>query len=75
MIRSNLKSIIDERKISIRKLSRDIDHEYPTVRKLYNDEMERYPRDLLDKVCTYLNIELQKLLIFEKSHNHIDHSG
>lgn len=41
MIRSNLKSIIDERKISIRKLSRDIDHEYPTVRKLYNDEMER----------------------------------
>ncbi|AAC13045.1 hypothetical protein BHY07_11495 [Bacillus subtilis subsp. subtilis] len=75
MIRSNLKSIIDERKISIRKLSRDIDHEYPTVRKLYNDEMERYPRDLLDKVCTYLNIELQELLIFEKSHNHIDHSG
>ncbi|KIN36506.1 hypothetical protein B4073_1800 [Bacillus subtilis] len=37
--------------------------------------MERYPRDLLDKVCTYLNIELQELLIFEKSHNHIDHSG
>lgn len=67
MIRSNLKSIIDERKISIRKLSRDIDHEYPTVRKLYNDEMERYPRDLLDKVCTYLNIELQELLIFEKA--------
>ncbi|CAF1845095.1 helix-turn-helix transcriptional regulator [Bacillus subtilis] len=74
MIKSNLKPIIDERKISIRKLSRDIDHEYPTVRKLYNDEMERYPRDLLDKVCTYLNIELQELLIFEKSHNHIDHS-
>ncbi|CAF1784244.1 helix-turn-helix transcriptional regulator [Bacillus subtilis] len=72
MIKSNLKPIIDERKISIRKLSRDIDHEYPTVRKLYNDEMERYPRELLDKVCTYLNIELQELLIFEKSHNHID---
>ncbi|CAI6274431.1 Putative antitoxin YopB [Bacillus subtilis] len=72
MIKSNLKPIIDERKISIRKLSRDIDHEYPTVRKLYNDEMERYPRDLLDKVCTYLNIELQELLIYEKSHNHID---
>ncbi|CAF1781722.1 hypothetical protein NRS6111_03817 [Bacillus subtilis] len=66
MIKSNLKPIIDERKISIRKLSRDIDHEYPTVRKLYNDEMERYPRDLLDKVCTYLNIELQELLIYEK---------
>ncbi|MEC1539773.1 helix-turn-helix transcriptional regulator [Bacillus subtilis] len=75
MIKSNLKHILDERKISIRQLSRDIDHEYPTVRKLYNDEMERYPRELLDKVCIYLNIELQELLIFEKSHNHIDHSG
>lgn len=72
MIKSNLKPIIDRRKISIRKLSRDIDHEYPTVRKLYNDEMERYPRELLDKVCTYLNIELQELLIFQKDHNHID---
>ncbi|MHA6150182.1 MULTISPECIES: helix-turn-helix domain-containing protein [Bacillus subtilis group] len=74
MIKSNLKPIIDERKISIRKLSRDIDHEYPTVRKLYNDEMERYPRELLDKICIYLNIELQELLIFQKDNNHIDHS-
>ncbi|MED2948827.1 helix-turn-helix transcriptional regulator [Bacillus subtilis] len=75
MIKSKLKHILDERKISIRQLSRDIDHEYPTVRKLYHDEMERYPRDLLDKVCTYLNIELQELLKFEKGHNHIDRSG
>ncbi|MCY8532603.1 helix-turn-helix transcriptional regulator [Bacillus vallismortis] len=75
MIRSNLKPILDKRKISIRQLSRDIDHEYPTVRKLYHDEMERYPRELLDKVCTYLNIELQELLLFENGHNHIDRSG
>ncbi|MEC0396570.1 helix-turn-helix transcriptional regulator [Bacillus subtilis] len=72
MIKSNLKAILDERKISIRQLSRDIDHEYPTVRKLYNDEMERYPRELLVKVCTYLNIGLHELLIFQKNHNHID---
>ncbi|MEH7405697.1 helix-turn-helix transcriptional regulator [Bacillus subtilis] len=75
MIKSNLKPLLDERKISIRQLSREINHEYPTVRKLYNDEMERYPRELLDKVCTYLNIELQELLIFRKDHTHIDHSG
>ncbi|MBU8716584.1 helix-turn-helix domain-containing protein [Bacillus subtilis] len=75
MIKSNLKHILDERKISIRQLSREIDHEYPTVRKLYRDEMERYPRDLLDKVCIHLNIELHELLIFQKDNNHIDHSG
>ncbi|MEC2198633.1 helix-turn-helix transcriptional regulator, partial [Bacillus subtilis] len=45
MIKSNLKPLLDERKISIRQLSREINHEYPTVRKLYNDEMERYPRE------------------------------
>ncbi|MEC2307648.1 helix-turn-helix domain-containing protein [Bacillus atrophaeus] len=75
MIKSNLKPILDERKISIRQLSNDIDHAFATVRKLYRDEMERYPRELLDKVCTYLNIDLQELLIFQKDHNHIDHSG
>ncbi|PSB00059.1 helix-turn-helix domain-containing protein [Bacillus halotolerans] len=75
MIKSNLKPLLDERKISIRQLSREIKHEYPTVRKLYRDEMEQYPRELLDKVCTYLNIELHELLIFQKNHNHIEHSG
>ncbi|MCI3198096.1 helix-turn-helix transcriptional regulator [Bacillus sp. HU-1818] len=72
MIKSNLKPILDERKISIRQLSNDIDHAFATVRKLYRDEMERYPRELLDKVCTYLNIELHELLLFQKDHNHID---
>ncbi|KYD06757.1 helix-turn-helix domain-containing protein [Bacillus atrophaeus] len=75
MIKSNLIPVLDERKISIRKLSRDIDHEYPTVRKLYNDEMERYPREPLNKVCTYRNIELNELLIFKKDHNQIDRLG
>lgn len=66
LIKSNLKPILDERNISIRKLSNDIDHGFNTVRKLYHDEMERYPRDLLDKVCTYLDIELHELLIYKK---------
>ncbi|MCY8988130.1 helix-turn-helix domain-containing protein [Bacillus atrophaeus] len=72
MIKSNLKPILDERKISIRQLSNDIDHAFVTVRKLYRDEMERYPRELLNKICTYLNIELHELLTFQKDMNHID---
>jgi hypothetical protein len=37
--------------------------------------MEQYLRELLDKVCTYLNIEMHELLIFKKQdHNNIDHS-
>lgn len=69
LIKSNLKPILDERNISIRKLSNDIDHGFNTVRKLYHDEMERYPRDLLDKVCTYLDIELHELLTYKRDQN------
>ncbi|MCY7947896.1 helix-turn-helix transcriptional regulator [Bacillus atrophaeus] len=58
-MKSNLKPILDERKISIRQLSRDIDHEYPTVRKLYKDEMERYQ-------TSYIRI-MQFLLCKEKT--------
>ncbi|NYV67588.1 helix-turn-helix transcriptional regulator [Bacillus sp. Gen3] len=62
MIRSNLKPLLDERNISIRQLSKDIDYRFESVRKLYNDELERLPVDLLDRVCIYLDIEISDLL-------------
>ncbi|WP_325098829.1 helix-turn-helix domain-containing protein [Bacillus atrophaeus] len=71
LIKSNLKPILDERKISMRQLSNLI-----MLLQLSESciETKRYPRDLLDKVCTYLNIELHELLIFEKDSNRIDHT-
>ncbi|MEC0385967.1 XRE family transcriptional regulator, partial [Bacillus velezensis] len=56
MIKSNLKPILDEKNISIRKLSNDIDHGFNTVRKLYHDVLERYQRELLVKVFTSVDI-------------------
>jgi DNA-binding Xre family transcriptional regulator len=55
-IHSNLKSIVDERGVSLRQLSHDIDHRFESVRKMYNDELERFPRDLLAKLCEYFDI-------------------
>lgn len=66
MIKSNLKVIADRKGLSIRRISDDIDHGYETIRKLYNDEMERFPRDLLDKLCVYLNCSIAELIIYEK---------
>lgn len=65
MIRSNLKEILDRENISIRQLAADIDYRFETVRKLYNNELERYPKELLYKVCIYLHITTCELLIIE----------
>lgn len=56
-------------KISLRQLSKEIDHGFETVRKLYNDEMERYPRDLLYKLCLYFDCTIEDLLKLEKNEN------
>jgi DNA-binding Xre family transcriptional regulator len=61
MLKSNLKQIIDERGLSIRQVSRDIDYRFDSVRLMYNDEMERYPRELLSKLCRYLQVTLNDL--------------
>ncbi|MGG0052822.1 helix-turn-helix domain-containing protein [Bacillus atrophaeus] len=71
MIKSNLKSLMNSlesegKKISVRQLSNDIDHGFETVRKMYNDDMERFPRDLLDKLCNYFECSVDDLIKFEK---------
>ncbi|MCY9226024.1 helix-turn-helix transcriptional regulator [Bacillus haynesii] len=65
MIRSNLKAIADEAGISISRLSAEINHGKETVRKMYNDDMERFPRELLDKLCKHFNCEPGDLIKFE----------
>lgn len=62
IIQSDLKTILDQRGLSIRQVSRDINYRFDSVRQMYNDEIERYPRDLISKLCNYLNIETSDLL-------------
>lgn len=66
-IRSNLRQIIDQREIPIKKLARDIDYRFESVRMMYHDEMERYPRELLTKLCVYLNVEINELLTLREA--------
>lgn len=66
-LKSNLKQIMDARGLTIRQVSRDIDHRFGSVRQMYNDEMERFPRDLLAKLCTYLGVTPNDLLVLEEA--------
>jgi DNA-binding Xre family transcriptional regulator len=65
-VKSNLQAILDERGISVLKLSKDIDYRYESVRQMYNDENKTYPRELLTRICKYLNVTPGELLIVEK---------
>lgn len=67
MIRSKLKDIADQRDLSIREIARDSGCHFEIVRRMYNDTMERYPRDVIDRLCTYLEVEVGDLLEYEKS--------
>lgn len=64
-LRSNLKALADARGVTIRELARVIDYRFESVRQLYNDEMERYPRDLLAKLCDYFGVTIAELLVIE----------
>ncbi|EGW36432.1 helix-turn-helix transcriptional regulator [Desulfosporosinus sp. OT] len=66
MVKSNLKAIMDSRGLSIRKVAGDLDYRFETVRRMYNDDMKHYPEDLIDKLCTYLDIGVGELLKHKK---------
>ena len=61
-VHSNLKEILDDKGISIRQVARETNSHFETVRMLYNDEMNRYPRELIDKLCFHLDIPINKLI-------------
>lgn len=62
MIRCKLKDILDERGESIRSIAKGINYRFETVRMLYNNSVIYYNRDLLDRLCTYLEVEIGDLL-------------
>ncbi|MBM7707595.1 putative transcriptional regulator [Chryseomicrobium aureum] len=62
IVRSNLKALLDERGISIRKFTEISGLKYETVRRLYNDDTRQYQRDTLAVVCETLNVGIDDVL-------------
>lgn len=64
VIRSNLKEVMynHDPKLSIRRLAKDVNYHFDSVRRMYKDEMVQYPRDLLLKLCLYFNVQPGQLI-------------
>lgn len=62
MIKSRLKDIVDARGISIRQIARDTNSHFETIRRVYHDDMQHYPKDILDRLCAYLGVEVGDIL-------------
>lgn len=63
--RSNLKELLDNRNISIRKFADDTGLPFETLRRLYNDETKQYQRDTLGRICEVLEVEISEVLKLE----------
>lgn len=68
VIRTKLKEVMENHdpKLSIRKLAKDVDYHFDSVRRMYKDEMVQYPRDLLLKLCLYFNVSPGQLIGIEE---------
>lgn len=56
MLQSNLKALLDARRMTIREFSRRINYRFETVRQLANNDLLRVPVELIERVCLELNI-------------------
>jgi DNA-binding Xre family transcriptional regulator len=67
VIRSKLKEVMENHdpKLSIRRLAKEINYHFDSVRRMYKDEMVQYPRDLLLKLCLYFNVQPGQLIGIE----------
>ncbi|WP_211296382.1 helix-turn-helix domain-containing protein [Paenibacillus donghaensis] len=67
VIRSKLSEVMQQHdpKLSIRKLAKDVNYHFDSVRRMYKDEMVQYPRDLLLKLCLYFNVQPGELIRIE----------
>lgn len=66
MLKSNLKAMLEQRKISMRELSRRIDYRFETIRQLCNNNIKQLPVELIERICEELNCDVSDLFVLEK---------
>ncbi|WP_318243546.1 helix-turn-helix transcriptional regulator [Fictibacillus norfolkensis] len=66
-MKSNLKKLLDDRGISIRRFSEDTGLQFETLRRMYNDDTKQYNKLMIAKVCEELEVEISELLVLENT--------
>lgn len=67
MIVCKLPIVLAERKMRVADLIRGTGINKTTLHKLYNGELTRIDLDTIDRICTYLEIEVGDLFVIEKN--------
>ncbi|MEL3971095.1 helix-turn-helix transcriptional regulator [Rossellomorea oryzaecorticis] len=75
MLKSNLKEILDSRRITIREFSRMADFRFESCRQMYHGTMTRYPGELIEKACKALNVMPNDLFAFVEEEEADDERG
>lgn len=65
MIKNNLSAILGAKRISQREVSRATGLAISTVNQLYNEEVKRIDLDTLDKLCTYLGVQVGDIFVHQ----------
>ncbi|MBD1577630.1 MULTISPECIES: helix-turn-helix domain-containing protein [Vibrio] len=66
MIKCHLSKILGEKKLKISDVSRDTGVNRGTITRLYNETATRVDLEVIDTLCSYLNISVGDLLEQEK---------
>ena len=66
LVSCHLKEIMQDRKVSIYKLSSASNIKYEVIKRYYDDNVLRYDADILAKLCFCLDCDLSSLLKYEK---------
>lgn len=61
MIKCHLSRLMGERKLKISDVARDTGINRGTITRLYHETYERVEKDVMDKLCTYLDVEIAEL--------------
>jgi putative transcriptional regulator len=64
MIRNRLSEIMGARRLKQAEVARGAGLLPKTVNKFYNDENDSFDRDVLDRLCAYLGVDVCELLVY-----------
>jgi len=67
MVICKLPILLAERKMRVADLIRGTGINKTTLHKLYNGELTRIDLETIDRICSYLNIQVGDLLVYEKN--------
>jgi putative transcriptional regulator len=70
MIRCHLARLLGERKLKISDVVRDTGINRGTLTRMYHETAERVELEILDRLCSYLQIDLPELLERRDSDRH-----